>query len=67
MKGVAQTRGLARGLFPVENDASGLQSALKELADSSTKLLNLQCTFQCDTPAPIFDNVSASTGFTLIP
>ena len=60
MKGVAETRGLARGLFPVENDESGLQSALNELAASSTRLLNLKCTFECDSPAPIFDNVSAT-------
>jgi len=60
MKGVAQTRGLARGLFPVENDASGLQSALEELATSSSRLLNLHCTFECDRPAPIFDNASAT-------
>jgi signal transduction histidine kinase len=60
MKGVAQTRGLARGLFPVEDDASGLQSALQELATNSSRLLNLHCTFECDTPAPIFDNVSAT-------
>ncbi len=60
MKGVAQTRDLARGLFPVENDATGLQSALEELAASSTRLLNVKCTFECDRPAPIFDNTSAS-------
>jgi signal transduction histidine kinase len=60
MKGVAQTRSLARGLFPVENDNSGLQSALQQLANNSSRLLNLNCTFDCDTPAPIFDNVSAT-------
>jgi signal transduction histidine kinase len=60
MKGVAQTRSLARGLFPVENDEAGLQSALRELAANSTRLLNLQCTFESDSPAPIFDNVSAT-------
>jgi len=60
MKGVAQTRGLARGLFPVENDEAGLQSALRELAVSSTHLLDLQCTFEHDSPAPIFNNVCAT-------
>jgi len=60
MKGVAQTRGLARGLFPVENTESGLQSALAELAANSSRLMNLQCTFECQDPAPIFDNATAT-------
>jgi signal transduction histidine kinase len=60
MKGVAQTRSLARGLFPVDNDNTGLQSALRELAANSSRFLNLQCTFECDDPAPIFDNASAT-------
>jgi signal transduction histidine kinase len=60
MRGVAQTRRLARGLFPVENDPEGLQSALRELAVHSTQLLEVQCSFECDTPAPIFDNVCAT-------
>lgn len=60
MKGVAQTRGLARGLFPVENTESGLQSALTELAATSSRLMNLQCSFECQEPAPIFDNATAT-------
>ncbi len=60
MKGVAQTRGLARGLFPVENTETGLQSALAELAASSSQLMNLQCSFECQEPAPIFDNATAT-------
>lgn len=60
MKGVMQTRGIARGLSPVENDVAGLQSALEELAERSTQLLNLHCTFECDDPAPIFDRTCAT-------
>ncbi len=60
MQGVSKTRGIARGLSPVENDNAGLQSALEELAARSTDLLNLRCTFECDSPAPIFDNVCAT-------
>jgi signal transduction histidine kinase len=45
LDGVQQTRALARGLFPVQNDEWGLPSALTELATSTTRLLNLHCTF----------------------
>jgi signal transduction histidine kinase len=60
MKGVAQTRGLARGLFPVENTESGLTSALEELAARSSQLLGVQCTCEFTSPAPIFDNSTAT-------
>jgi signal transduction histidine kinase len=60
MKGVVQTRGIARGLSPVENDVAGLQSALEELAERSTQLQNLHCTFECQEPAPIFDRTCAT-------
>ena len=60
MKGVAQTRGLARGLFPVENTESGLTSALAELAAHSSHLLGIECTCEFSSPTPLFDN-STST------
>ncbi len=60
MKGVAQTRGIARGLSPVEKDNAGLQSALEELAVRSSRLLNLECSFECAAPAPIFDHSCAT-------
>jgi len=45
MRGVAETRNLARSLIPVQIGDGGLSTALQELADSSTRLLNTQCTF----------------------
>jgi signal transduction histidine kinase len=61
MKGVEQTRNLARGLFPVESDESGLQSALQTLAASASRLLNLKCSFETDGgPVPVFDNDCAT-------
>jgi signal transduction histidine kinase len=60
MQGVTQTRNLARGLFPVEDDEAGLQSALHELASNSSQLLELQCAFECESPVRVFDNVSAT-------
>lgn len=60
MKGVAQTRSLARGLFPVEDQENGLQSALQTLADEANRLLNLKCTLECETPVPVHDNIRAT-------
>lgn len=59
LDGVQQTRALARGLFPVQNDEWGLPSALTELAASSTRLLNLRCTFSSNaSTVPIRNDCS---------
>ncbi len=41
-----QTRGVARGLFPVRLDESGLTSALGELAANTSEFFGMQCQFQ---------------------
>ena len=43
--GVAQVRAISRGLTPSELDASGLASALEELAASSEAVSGVRCTF----------------------
>lgn len=54
LSGVQETRALARGLFPVQNDEWGLPSALSELAGSTSRLLDLKCTFASNaTTVPI--------------
>ena len=60
MEGVGQARGLARGLFPVENDAAGLQSALQELTGNASRLLNFKCEFRADQFVTVHDNVRAT-------
>lgn len=50
-----QTRGLAKGLHPVDLDASGLMLALRELAATTEQLFGICCTFNCDKPVPIGD------------
>ena len=50
-----QTRRLAKGLHPVDLDASGLMSALQELAVTTEQLFGIRCTFDCDEPVPIDD------------
>jgi PAS domain S-box-containing protein len=56
---VQQTRGVARGLFPVQLDESGLAPALEELADNVSSLFRIQCRFDGADPLPAADKSSA--------
>ena len=55
----ARTRDLARGLSPVDRDEGGLESALDELASSTSSLAEISCSFLCPEPAQILDNTLA--------
>ncbi len=50
-----QTRGVARGLFPVRLDECGLATALAEFADNTSHLFRLQCQFQGEDPVRPLD------------
>jgi PAS domain S-box-containing protein len=50
-----QTRGVARGLFPVRLEENGLVSALEELAQGAGAFFKMQCEFHCDQPVIIRD------------
>lgn len=52
---MGQTRGLARGLHPVDLDAGSLMSALQEFAATTEHLFGIRCTFKCDKPGPMDD------------
>jgi signal transduction histidine kinase len=54
-----RTGDLARGLSPVDRDEGGLESALDELASSTSKLAGISCTFICVGPVQIRDNTGA--------
>src|SRR5271165_6674925 len=54
-----RTRDLARGLSPVDRDEGGLESALNELASSTSKLAGISCSLICVGPVRIRDNVRA--------
>jgi len=56
---LTQTRGVARGLFPVRLEENGLVSALEELAANAASLFQLTCTFTCDRPPEKIDNAVA--------
>jgi PAS domain S-box-containing protein len=50
-----QTRGLARGLHPVDLDSGSLILALQELAATTENLFGICCTVECDKSIPIDD------------
>jgi signal transduction histidine kinase len=54
-----RTRDLARGLSPVDRDEGGLESALEELAASTSRLAGISCSFVCPGPVQVRDNTQA--------
>jgi two-component system, LuxR family, sensor kinase FixL len=48
MEALSQTRNLARGIFPVELEESGLVQALKELAATVEKLFTITCVVEIE-------------------
>jgi len=57
---ISHTRKLARGLSPVEFEANGLMSALKELSAHVEKLFHIECRVECPEPVLIQNNVFAT-------
>jgi PAS domain S-box-containing protein len=56
---VAQTRQLARGLFPVEIGEGGLMAALAQLSESTRRQLRRDCTLVCPQPVDPTDHDAA--------
>lgn len=54
-----QTRGVARGLFPVRLEAEGLVSALEEFASSTSSVYQIKCAFSYSGTIPELDNTLA--------
>jgi signal transduction histidine kinase len=59
-QGIAIARNLARGLFPVEIEAEGLISALRELAATHDGRNGVACRFEAKHPALIHDTYAAA-------
>jgi PAS domain S-box-containing protein len=57
---IEKTRRLARGLCPVHLTSLGLESSLEELADSTSTIFNMTCSFRCPRHIPINDNSLAT-------
>lgn len=49
------SRGLAKGLQPIEMHGSGLMQALQDLADSAKRMFPISCEFKCDAPVVVSD------------
>jgi PAS domain S-box-containing protein len=53
---IDQTRGVARGLFPVRLDEKGLIAALDELAANSSEVFKIRCNFVVEGPPLTVEN-----------
>jgi len=56
---VAQTRLLARGLYPVEMEEGGLMVALRQLAENTERQLRRPCTLDCPHPVDTANHIVA--------
>lgn len=54
-----QARGLARGLVPVDLEANGLITALKQLTEEIERIFNISCTFESTGTPLVYDNIRA--------
>lgn len=57
---ISQARHLARGLYPVRLEVDGLSSALEELAAQVQARHNVSCSFSCDEPVLVYDEVAGN-------
>ena len=60
IEALAQTRSLARGLFPVEVESTRLYESLSELAHTAEELFHISCTVECDESL-VINSPQAST------
>jgi signal transduction histidine kinase len=63
MQALAQTRNLARGLFPAELERNGLTAALRELTQSVANTCGVHCALRAKETISIHDNVLATHVF----
>ena len=56
---INQTRGVARGLFPISLEENGLVSALEELAVNTSNLFKVHCQFATEGQLPKVENGAA--------
>lgn len=62
-EGIQKARQLARGLCPVYLVDHGLESSLRELADTTESVFNIRCEFRCGKPVLFDDNIIATHMF----
>lgn len=54
---IAEIRGLARGLLPIELESNGLHAALESFADNTSTTFNIDCVYHPDGEVLISDRV----------
>jgi two-component system CheB/CheR fusion protein len=54
-----QVRGISRGLVPIEVNAQGLTDSLKELVEQLDQTSPARCSFYCDPPAAVDNDIQA--------
>jgi signal transduction histidine kinase len=59
-RALEQIRGLAKGVMPVELEAEGLMSALRQLSAGIESLSGIPCRFECPNPVLVPDHQTAS-------
>jgi signal transduction histidine kinase len=57
LQALSQTRNLARGLFPVELESSGLSAALRELGTTVEGMFPVSCKLNCDEQIQLSDRI----------
>lgn len=60
IEALAQTRNLARGLFPVEVESTRLCQSIRDLAGTVEQLFHISCSVECDSNL-VVSNPNAST------
>jgi len=65
-KAIAQTRDLARMLYPVDIETGGLVSALQILASNTEKILGVACQFQCEKFVSVGNLVEAKQIYRIV-
>jgi signal transduction histidine kinase len=65
IEALAQTRNLARGLFPVEVESDSLSPSLKDLARTVEQLFNISCIVECEEGVVVKDRVASTHLFRL--
>jgi len=65
-KAIAQTRDLARMLYPVDIETGGLVSALKTLASNAEKTMGVTCRFRCGKSVSVKNLVEAKQIYRIV-
>ena len=65
-KAIAQTRDLAKMLYPVDIETGGLVSALKTLASNAEKTMGVTCQFQCGKSISVKNLVEAKQIYRIV-